>query len=1248
MTQSRAIKYGKIALLVLLVLVLLSFLASWLLVSYIRSHPEQVAERVEDYIRKNSPNADISIGEIDVAPVTIYPRTQIGIKEIDMTTYLADSSIVRHITLGNADIHFSLRELLRDRLKIDKVKIRDVVFDQTVDTILTKTPKSMPPKPIDNKAFSDKIDISIENFRFHIRDNAKNKNYELTANDLGGIFHIDGQFIRSDDVKLDIQVGELGFNLDNGAFLKNAHCRGNLKLDFDVMGDTINIPFFPMKINDQVFNVHTIISPVQNRFHFTIDNPKTDFAKTKLLLADNINHSLKPLDIAKEVDLHCTLDGTFEYRSIPLVEVYFETDNNKIRANGNQIVLNNADLKGKFVNKWYEESLESIESKKNFRVSVDYLDGDFMRQKIRITDTYFGQTDSIPGLVRLNLNAKGKPNVINELLDNPTFQFQNAGSYDLKGFFEGDFTDIPDLFSEMKLNFDVKNTKILYTPLQTIIPVNRLHLDKTKDDAFLHDLAIGLTRARGVFHMKGEIDNLTALVFDLNEKVKTNLEFTADKININYLLELLKRDTTTNQTDPSTTATSDQPRPLDVILHDIYTSFDPSIKINFDNVVYRDLVVDDVTANLSFEQDKVFSLSDVGFTYKNGRALTDMSFDLRDLQNQAYDLSIKSNDLNLWQILNDLSLNEVADSRKAEKIVGMINLDSRIKGVYRDSSGFDLKTVSALFDFDVNGLQFIGQNPINAWRKIDKIDTVSFDPIKNVITIEDQNIKIPEMHISGTEIDITMGGDFDYSLENVALSESQKSDEEGLEVIADFTLKVFGSPKRLNQLFNNVNFLFLEEGDFQFTSHLDGPAVLSPTLFDDLNTEFLINNANVLYRPLDLVFTVPEMNFILQNRDAILKNFVISTDETSHFLNLQGLVKNASKFFFGGEGKVTTDLVLSADYIDWYEFADLLQINNTDDKPKEEKVDTSQKSNSNQDLFLIMDMLYNTFDPTISINIGNYTYDKYSLDSVRGSIGFTNPRQIYIKNTGFDYGQGTVLVDLELTLLDSVNSEVGLQAHFTDINFKNLLQDFDYFGLPTLRNAKDIAGVVTIDTDLDAKINRYTGLYGETLVGDIVFQLDSFRLNEFEPLQTIGSKIFRKSRVQDVRFAPLSTTLHVENEKIYFPRTELISTAFDLFFEGAVGYNNDTNLWVAIPLRNLQRRKSYAIPDRNDNHYLRNKVFLNVNDSEGEMNYDLLFTNRKQFLQQGKTEEEWRTARKEMRKKKKEMRCEERRKRKDN
>ena len=122
-----------------------------------------------------------------------------------------------------------------------------------------------------------------------------------------------------------------------------------------------------------------------------------------------------------------------------------------------------------------------------------------------------------------------------------------------------------------------------------------------------------------------------------------------------------------------------------------------------------------------------------------------------------------------------------------------------------------------------------------------------------------------------------------------------------------------------------------------------------------------------------------------------------------------------------------------------------------------------------------------------------------------------------------------MLLDAQLDLTDL--DKTGFITDFVaeKLPLDALIPAFNYFGLPSLKSAGKINGILTVDTHLNGHINDKTASIDTSLHGTIAFNLENLRLKNFVPITSTAGKILKDKRVNDIQFLPLIDTLTIGN-----------------------------------------------------------------------------------------------------------------------
>ena len=450
----------------------------------------------------------------------------------------------------------------------------------------------------------------------------------------------------------------------------------------------------------------------------------------------------------------------------------------------------------------------------------------------------------------------------------------------------------------------------------------------------------------------------------------------------------------------------------------------------------------------------------------------------------------------------------------------------------------------------------------------------------------------------------TLNADFDdISLQfNRAIFLSTPEDKSYVDY--EFTVKEPSSV--LNNFFNNTAFIF-SEGELDFKTSFKGSIDVLDSLYYNSQSKLTLNNTKIFHKPLALEFPVDELTIEIKNADGYLESLVIPLNETKNHINFKGEIDNIVSLILDSTATVTSNLELFSEKIIWKDFFSMFKL------PKKNKTESDNGILLNETLRLIRDK----FNPEFDLNLGYFQYENTTINNVISEVYFDQER-LYMKKTGFEYGDGQISLGLIFDFSEKNQTLFDFDVEIENVDLENFLREFNYFELSSLKEAKKVAGVLSLTTEMKGIIHEENGLDTKSLKGHVNFDLRELELNGFEPIQKIGNKIFKKKRFEDIRFADISEELYIANRTVEIPRMEILSTAFDLFIEGHLNYDNKTNIWISVPLSNIKKRDLAHIPIEKGFIDAGNKVFVEVkDDGENKLEYKFHLNNKKLYEERG-------------------------------
>ena len=336
------------------------------------------------------------------------------------------------------------------------------------------------------------------------------------------------------------------------------------------------------------------------------------------------------------------------------------------------------------------------------------------------------------------------------------------------------------------------------------------------------------------------------------------------------------------------------------------------------------------------------------------------------------------------------------------------------------------------------------------------------------------------------------------------------------------------------------------------------------------DSKLLIRNSSVLHKPSQVTIPFSVFDLEVAQNQAELKKFTIDMESGDHII-ISGKINHVSDLIFDVPpelSNVEAEMNVYSKKLKFEDFQSLFALAEVD------PIYRTIESVDNQTAIkpAIRDV-YNKFRPGLIVQIDEFDLNGLPVKNLKTGFHFVDQDLIYLESSGFNFYEGSVTLDAHLDI--SVPNTTYFSFGFgTDkIDLEKLLKAFDYFNMEALRSAERIGGLVSLETEIAGLVDDDKGLLSDSLKGSISFNLEDAQVVGFEPMIKSGSKIFKKERLQDIRFSPIQNTIFLSENTVEFPLMEIQSSAFNLFIAGHLGLEDvDTNLWIGFPLDNLRKR----------------------------------------------------------------------------
>jgi hypothetical protein len=631
---------------------------------------------------------------------------------------------------------------------------------------------------VNNHTNTPTMQIAIKKGDFLVKDDSKNKRISGFINNLETTLQSSKNAIKGHTI-MDIEMKEMGLNLNNGTFFNNANVSGNFPFYFQKNKALLTIPLFNLNIDNQTFNTKVIISTKGfGSFDICLENLTTNFKNTTALLAQNIQKKLKIYTIENPIYTYTQLTGSFEPKSNPLVIIHGKTEGNNITIK-DKYTFENVLFSVNFVNRIYNNGVTNNNRKKDIQLTFNKLNVTYDSINLIFNHATISSSPEINTFADYEFEVHQSANILNDFFKNTEYLFQD-GTIDLSTRFKGEVTNLNNLFYTSNSSLSITKSNLLQKPLALIIPIEKLKIEIINQNGFLETLKIPINNTENNIDFKGEITNVVPLILGEKASISTNVEATSNNIIWGDFFSMFKQ---SHKLKNSTLKKEDE-FIFNETFRAVYTKFNPKFKLFVDRFQYQKTVIDSLISEVDLNS-KQLSLKNIQFNYGKGNVDLEMIFDISVTDKTAFDLSLDIQSINLNRFLTEFNYFELKSLKEAKKVEGIISLSSKMKGEIHEVNGLITQSLIGDVTFNLNNLELDGFLPIeNIGNKIFKkkrFEAIRFANISETIKIANRTVQIPRVEIQSTAFNLFAEGQLSYNFDtniwiSIPLSNIKKRD----------------------------------------------------------------------------------------------------------------------------------------------------------------------------------------------------------------------------------------------------------------------------------------------------------------------------------------------------------------------------------------------------------------------------------------------------------------------------------------
>lgn len=732
--------------------------------------------------------------------------------------------------------------------------------------------------------------------------------------------------------------------------------------------------------------------------------------------------------------------------------------------------------------------------------------------------------------------------------------FFKNGKFRLAANIDGSLLNYDELVMNTSASLAMKNFGVYYEPAKVTFPFHALNLQKLAGDADFK--IVGSTIGQqNTYQASGNIKNFPALMLaTINERSKSDVELYAQKISWTDFIDLFGEH---GYLSTETKNDVQKKESLKQTLRGLQYDFQPAISVLVDTLEYYDaLELHNFKTGVHFQNENILVLEKTSFEYQDGQVDVSARFDISKPQRTPFELDLHVDNLDLQTLLPSLNYLNINLLKELENLPVDVNVDVKHRGILDDEKGLVPNSSRGVITFSIeNGEELLG--------KVTYESSLYFEPEKN-------NSK----PTTRTQINLA------------------------------------GEPHLFNKFFQTDQFFF-RKGRFKTQVNYEGDIYDLNELLSKAKVDLSMTESEIFYAPSQVTFPIPQLDLLVK-RDSAAFVFQLQSDSLYRPLDFVGNIQPISELVIGNTGQqIATNVDISSQKLGYGNLKHLFrQQNKAADTSK-----VSLKSNKSTIKNLLLQ-----FNPHVHLNVDTLIYsENIVLNQLKSGLYLSDSTYLIVENTGFKFQEGNVQLYGKFDFSKTTHTPFETEFVTDDLNIGKLLEGFNYLSLPSLQSIEKLNGDINLDLHFSGSINRAgTALITKDNEGLLRFNLRNLQVVGFEPLEKLAAKILMKKRFANLRFEPIVNTFRIKGDKIFFPLTEIQSTAFNLFFEGRLSYGDDTNIWASLPLAELFFNDPDELPEKTGYHMRPLKIHAEVtSDENGENQFKLHFTKKKFYEQRG-------------------------------
>jgi len=677
--------------------------------------------------------AEVQIEDVQLSIIKDFPFASVRFSGVRMKEALTPPSKNYLLTAGTISLRFNVWDLIRKKYSVKNIRLADVeiaphIFADGSDNFHFWKPSG------NNESGDFNFElhrITVRNLHIRFTNDAS-----LTFVDasLPG-FVAKGNFSNSKyDLDLAGNINVADFKLDGTSYLSQRELNLWLLLDADNNTRLYTIKKGNLETGELKLSTSGsfIYSEKQKQINLDVTATGSTFQEMLSLVPASFTKSLDDYKFEGKGDIAAKISGPFGGSTYPAINVSVDMKQGEVTENKSGISLKNVSALVVYNVKQGGE---------NETLSISNL-------KAKLGDGFVGGSLMVQGFssptIQCNLNANLNLSELQQFLQYKEFT-SVSGWLKLNLAFDGRISDFKNPVaadflnsnfngngSLEKTNLGLKNYGLPITEIQSVFAFNGNDLQINK---------LQFKAGKSDFNLKGTLGNLLSWIFIKNESLDVEGFLVSQRFDWDELSGAQKGSTGEYQFS---------------LRGDINMN---NLQVRTTNFTFGKFMASNLSASAQMH-NKVLSINNISMLTCQGKFTGQANINAQPQKHSLLQAKAHIEKVNVKTLFAQFG-NFGQDDLKDQNLEGQISADVIFACSMQNNLVLDLNSIKAHADLTIENGRLVNYSPmqsLSSFLKVEDLNDIRFETLKNQIDIANQIIYIPKMEIKSSALDLQLMG----------------------------------------------------------------------------------------------------------------------------------------------------------------------------------------------------------------------------------------------------------------------------------------------------------------------------------------------------------------------------------------------------------------------------------------------------------------------------------------------------------